>query len=353
MSDQVKGLDISREFFIDVVRPAAARICPALLDHGAFGRFGWGSECFGMDDTISRDHFWGPRVDVLLPDDICAKHGATWERDISAVLPNDYKGFLFDPGLGGGGAVALQGLESFLSRTIGRTTPPGSHEDWMNMPEEDIVHVTNGELWEDGFGRFAEIRRAFGQYYPEPVWKRRLAHWCRFASGMGVYALHRAILRDNLVYATTAFGRALKYTLELVFLLNRTYFPYDKWLYPKFVTLPELAPQLMPLVDEAVLPATDFPRRTKLIEQMHQLIDTYMVDRQILRPHPKYTPSETSGFRILEQACAELLHGSPPELVAVTPVSQQIPFETFNSACWVDMTLEHLAEVLCLPENIK
>ena len=32
-------------------------------------------------------------------------------------------------------------------------------------------------------------RAAFDGYYPEPVRLRRIAHWCRYISGMGAYAL--------------------------------------------------------------------------------------------------------------------------------------------------------------------
>jgi hypothetical protein len=32
-------------------------------------------------------------------------------------------------------------------------------------------------------------------YYPEPVRRRRIAHWCRYFSGMGIYALTHPLLR--------------------------------------------------------------------------------------------------------------------------------------------------------------
>ena len=92
------------------------------------------------------------------------------------------------------------------------------------------------------------IRRAFQKYYPEPVWRRRIAHWCRYFSGMGVYAFQRALLRGDEFYAATAFGKAVRWGVQLAFLLDRRYFPYDKWLMATFARLPRLHAPLRPLV---------------------------------------------------------------------------------------------------------
>jgi hypothetical protein len=93
-------------------------------------------------------------------------------------------------------------MESYLKATIGIDHAPTSYGDWLGAPEEDIIHIVNGEVWLDETGRFSTIRTAFQGYYPEPVRLRRIAHWCRYFSGMGSYALKRAILRDNEYYAT-------------------------------------------------------------------------------------------------------------------------------------------------------
>ena len=62
------------------------------------------------------------------------------------------------------------------------------------------------------------MRAALSAYYPEPVRLRRLAHWCRYFSGMGVYALKRAMLRDNTLYASTTFARSLRWGVQIAFM---------------------------------------------------------------------------------------------------------------------------------------
>ena len=91
--DPTDAMALGRLFFAEVVRPAMAQICPRQLEAAACGRFGWGSECFGMDDAISRDHHWGPRVDILLPDPIFAATDARiWDR-VGALFPAEFAGF--------------------------------------------------------------------------------------------------------------------------------------------------------------------------------------------------------------------------------------------------------------------
>jgi hypothetical protein len=55
----MKGLELSRQYFTDVAEPLLKRDFPALYPRLAAGLAGNGSECFGYDDEISRDHDWG------------------------------------------------------------------------------------------------------------------------------------------------------------------------------------------------------------------------------------------------------------------------------------------------------
>ena len=63
-------VDTSRAFFEEVVQPILERDIPDIAGQAACGMFGYGSECYGMDDQVSRDHHFGLRVDMLLPDEL-------------------------------------------------------------------------------------------------------------------------------------------------------------------------------------------------------------------------------------------------------------------------------------------
>lgn len=348
MGTEWTSMTLGKAFFEQVVRPAMARVCPRVLEAAAVGRFGWGSECFGMEDALSRDHHWGPRVDLLLPASVFAQVDESVWREVSTGFPDSFEGFALEPGHVGGAGLAPEDLDGYLMRMIGRTTPPVSDAEWLAIPEEDILHVINGEVWHDGAGAFTAMREALGAYYPDVVWRRRVAHWCRYASGMGLYALYRAVLRENWVNAHTTLARSMKFTIELAFLLNKTYFPYDKWLYPKFRELPELAPAMTPLIDELAGDKTPWDRRIQLLEQCHDLLDERMVAIGLVRPHERFKRSESSGYRLLEWCYYDVLRGLSEESRALVPETEQRYMEA-----WVveyvagldDATWQHL---LCL-----
>lgn len=333
--------DISRDCFHQVVLPILQREMPEIAAQGAFGLFGYGSEALGLDDEYSRDHHFGLRIDALLPEELFRTHGATLQATVAAHLPATFEGVPLREGHHAGAGLALDSREGFLKRTIGLTHAPTTDPEWLQIPEEDIVHVVNGQLWHDPSGGFAAVRAAFANHYPESVRRRRIAHWCRYFSGMGTYALKRALLRGNDFYATTRFAAALRWGIQLAFLLDRRYAPYDKWLMAHFAHLPRLAAPLRPLVDEAVLPATPWERKLELLDAMADVLDQTLVDDGIIAPHPTFAPSPTSGYRLLEHAYAEILRGLPEELAAIVPVWDQVHLESFHAGYVRGLTQAH------------
>ena len=61
------GIDISRAFFDELVRPIVAAHVPE--NSFAAGRVGGGSDALGLDDETSRDHDWGLRLSLFVAAD--------------------------------------------------------------------------------------------------------------------------------------------------------------------------------------------------------------------------------------------------------------------------------------------
>ena len=62
----IKGLELSKRYFYDLVLPEFEKNLNNVLPLCAFGLVGEGSECYGYDDKISQDHDFGPSVCIWL-----------------------------------------------------------------------------------------------------------------------------------------------------------------------------------------------------------------------------------------------------------------------------------------------
>ena len=78
----MKGLELARRFFLDIALPAFRDKAPDALGRMAFGFAGLGSECYSFEDEISRDHDWGPRVCIWVPEELYRKHGVESPEDL-------------------------------------------------------------------------------------------------------------------------------------------------------------------------------------------------------------------------------------------------------------------------------
>lgn len=331
MADKRSIIDESHDFWSEIVLPVLQTHFPTQLAQMAVGFFGYGSEVLRLDDQYSTDHHFGLRINILLPEDLMQSTGGAIEDVLAAHLPQIWRGRELREGYTRTKCVALASLDHHLHSTIGLNHAPISLTDWLQIPEEDITHIVAGEVWHDPFARFSTIRQALLAYYPEPVRLRRLAHWSRYFSGMGVYALKRALLRQNTLYASTTFARSLRWGVQMAFLLDRTYYPYDKWLTEMFYRLPRMGTRLAHIVEKAPLLTTGWDEKLHLLHEMSDILDAAMVEDGLIAAHPRYQVSQTSGYRLLESAYAELIQKCPDEIKTLIPQWEQVYWESFHS----------------------
>ena len=341
-------IDISRQFFNELVKPILETHFPDETAQTAFGVFGYGSEALGLDDDYSRDHHWGLRIDALMPEAVYQRSHQAMMAIVQQHLPASYRGHSLREGHLAGAGLSPDSLEAFLRRTIGRSSPPETYADWLDIPEEDIIHIINGEVWHDQAGTLTAVRQTFNNYYPEPIRLRRIAHWSRYYSGMGTYALMRAILRHNEYYATITFSKAIRWGVQLAFLLEKQYCPYDKWTMAYLHKLPRLGQPVREIVIKATSLATSWEEKLSLLNELTDLLDGVMVADGIIKPHPKFVPHPTSGYRLMEHAYAEIIQGLPDEIKTIVPVWDQIYMEQFHSGYVDGIEMSDWDEVLNL-----
>jgi len=227
----VRGLELSRRFFRDVALPAFKQKAPHALSSMAFGLAGPGSECYGFDDEISRDHDWGPRVCIWIPEQLYREQGQRLQH-IYEELDEVFLGF--GPVHRVDTRVRRDGVLStprFYRTYLGTDSPPETIRDWLLLPEEALSLCTNGEVFADPLGSFTEMRSALLAYFPRDLWLKKIASRCAAAGEHGQYNLWRALKRGDRIafqYHKASFTRE---AAALVFLLQKTYRPFAKWIF--------------------------------------------------------------------------------------------------------------------------
>ena len=109
-------VDTSRGFFEEIVHPLMERHFPEAATQMACGVFGYGSEVLFFDDELSRDHHWGLRVDILLPDAMHRELSGAILGTLVPELPQEYGGIPLRDAHVSGHGIAPESLQAFLRR---------------------------------------------------------------------------------------------------------------------------------------------------------------------------------------------------------------------------------------------
>jgi hypothetical protein len=246
----VKGLDLAERFYEECGRPLIARAYPASADRIAGGLVGEGSECFGFDDELSRDHDWGPGFCLWLRADDHAEIGAGLQA-LYDDLPRSYAGFRRpDPGPHAGKRTGVFEITDFYRRFMRYDHVPATLAEWRALPETYLATATNGRVFADPLGDFTAFRQGLLAFYPEDLRLKKIAARCAAAGQSGQYNYPRSIARGEPVAAHVALSTFVEAVISLVYLLNKRYRPFYKWMHRGMKELPVLGERCHDLLAE-------------------------------------------------------------------------------------------------------
>ena len=242
----MNGLELSRNYYFDIAEPRLKNEFPDLYDRLAVGLVGNGSECFGYDDELSRDHDWGIDFYIWTTDNDKETISAlrSWKNELFGMSPPAYPRSRSDYGA----RIDVTTCGEFYSGLIGAPDGPHTINEWIRVPEENIAMSVNGEVFFDGPGEFSRTRENLLRYYPEDIRLKKIAAKCMALAQTGQYNHERTAKRDDRVTLRTILSRFTDSAIALVFLLNKVYRPYYKWAFRALKDLPVLGSEAASLL---------------------------------------------------------------------------------------------------------
>ncbi len=267
----MKGLALAEDYYREVGRPMIRERFADGEDRLAVGLAGPGSECFGFDDEISRDHDWGPAFCLWLTDDDYLRIGGRLQQAYLG-LPPTFMGF--GPRQASAGEewrVGVGRTADFFRRFTGLDRPPETLQEWLRIPEPNLATCTNGKVFCDPLGDFTRWRQALLGCYPEDVRLKKIASLCIAIAQTGQYNFARSMRRGELFSASYSVVKFCADAIAVVFLLNRRYAPFYKWLHRAVRDLPLLGREVHERVG-ALLKAAEPEQQEETMEAVSVLL---------------------------------------------------------------------------------
>ncbi len=278
----LKGMELSRRFYEEFGRDMIETQFSEYADRITAGLVGRGSQCYGYDDELSADHDYGPDFCIFLDDDLYYAIGDELQKAYDE-LPVEYMGYkrvtLLPPD---GRRVGVIRTKEFYSRILeiderfldeySEDTERTAGRFFAVVKEEHLSACTNGELFKEGAGDFVRIRQLLS-YYPDAIWRRRIAEELHYSAQMGQYNYIRMLKRGEKVASEIALAGYMEHTMKLVYLINRRYAPYYKWLHHGMAEL-EKAAVIMDIFNAVY----DMPKGDERIRMTTEIVAAIIIE---------------------------------------------------------------------------
>lgn len=282
----MKGIEISKAYFEEYGRPMLEKDFSDILPYLCVGMVGSGSDCYGFDDEISRDHDFEPGFCIFIPneDAVDRRKEFLLERAY-AKLPKEFIGLkrsLVSPV--GGRRNGVIRTEEFYTNKIGSADGKLSVLDWLTISESYLFEATNGEIFFDNYGEFSEIRNRI-MNMPEDIRLKKLAGNMLLMAQSGQYNYGRCLSHGETGAAQLAVIEFVNAAMKTVFLLNKKYMPYYKWSFRAmrdlklFSTFSDSFEYLLTSENDSATAQT----KTDVIEGIASMIIGYLIDNEMTK----------------------------------------------------------------------
>lgn len=235
----MKGLEEAELCYERFGREMISSQFPEYESRIAVGLAGHGSECFGFDDGLSRDHDFLPGFCLWLTDEDDAAIGVALSRAYNSLpFPNhgqSVRSALAESSRG------VRRISDYYRRYTGSPGAPGEWRQWMALPSCALAEAVNGKVFRDDLGIFSREREIIASGMPEDVRLKKIAAKAVAMAQSGQYNFMRCIKHGEPGAAQLAADEFVRSACEMIFLLNRAHAPYYKWIFRAMRNLSQLS----------------------------------------------------------------------------------------------------------------
>lgn len=317
MERRTLGRRMFEEFYNEYGKPMLEKKFPAFVDKIAIGKVGEGSECFGFDDEFSYDHDFGPGFCMWVTRETYEKIGVFLQAEYEK-LPTVFCGIERKEMEQAKGRVGVCVIEDFYERILGVKKVPETLEEWSRVEEFALAAATNGWVLKDEEGIFSGIREKLLAYYPDVIWRSKIAQSMYHISQYGQYNYGRMAKRADFVTAEQCRSSFIHSVMEFVYLLNRTYAPYYKWKFKGLENVDDMGISSM-LQQLVLLPIMNIEENESLMERICVVLLRQMESKGLLKRDFRTT--------YLEHYIGQVLNNSSANDVQKTEKKEQLAEE--------------------------
>lgn len=226
----MNGLELSHGYYETYGKAMLENDFADVLPYLAVGFVGSGSEHYGFDDEVSRDHDYEPGFCIFLPgEDVVDRARAFQLERAYAKLPKEYCGVKRLPiSPVGGNRNGVIRTADFYAAAVGSPDGCLSVQDWIHIPDYALAEAVNGEVFFDHYGEFSKIREGLMEM-PNDIKLKRIAGNLLIMAQSGQYNFARCLQHGETEAAQLACVEFVNSAMKAFYLLNDRYMPYYKW----------------------------------------------------------------------------------------------------------------------------
>ncbi len=172
------GIALSKRYFTQAALPLLRTHFPQLEGRVAAGlcagglNVGCGSEVYGYDDFLSRDHNWGPRFFLFITEEDYATYAENLRALFAAKLNPSFEGHAIRPTTNQATHFHVTTPRRNALASLGVAQLPATDAQWLAVPEAKLCEYAAGQIYYDPLDMVGTLKRRYATYPANVLYKR-------------------------------------------------------------------------------------------------------------------------------------------------------------------------------------